>query len=154
MHAQVFPVGLTVMVPRGCGTGEVTGLLSGLREAMTTETDVQNAIRLAVGSLPYVRLFRNNVGEAKFYDGASKRMRSVVYGLAPGSADLIGIIAPAGTFLSIEVKKPGGRTAPKRAESQRIWREMVTRFGGLAIQVDNVADALAAVERAQRGEML
>ncbi len=107
-----------------------------------SEADIQNAIRLAVGSLPYVRLWRNNVGMLKDHRGVPIR-----YGLAPGSADLIGVVAPSGRMLSIEVKAPGRlRTA---TEAQVNWARMVEQFGGVAGIVDNVADALALAERAR-----
>lgn len=123
----------------------------GMREREPLESDVKDAIRLAVGGLPYVRLFNNPVGEAVFYDPKQKRERRIVYGLAPGSADLIGIIE-GGRFLSIEVKRPGGRTDPKRAAKQKAWREMINAFGGLAIQVESAEEAVEAVERARKGE--
>jgi hypothetical protein len=131
------------------------------------EQDLSNAIRLAVGSLPDVRLFRNNTGTIK-----DSRGIPVTFGLMPGSADLIGIVSPHGRFLSIEVKRPGAnieltdtqwqhvhhvrylrlgcRCARCHRASQQDWRDMVNTFGGVAGIVDNVADALALVEVARR----
>lgn len=115
-----------------------------------SEQDIQNSIRLAVGARPDCRLFRNNVGALPDSRGVLVR-----YGLAPGSADLIGIqrvvITPEhvgqtlGRFLSIEVKRPRHKTAPERAELQRLWREMVERFGGVAGQCETVEAALELV---------
>lgn len=111
-----------------------------------SERDIQNAIRLAVGSLPDVRLFRNNVGTLEDSRGVP-----VKFGLAPGSADLIGIVAPHGRFLSIECKKPKHRTNKRRAELQSNWARMVEAFGGVAGRdVQSVEDAMALVGRARK----
>jgi hypothetical protein len=66
------------------------------------EQDISNAIKHAVGSLPYVRLWRNNTGVLR-----DDRGIPVVFGLMPGSADLVGVVQPYGRFLSLEVKRPG-----------------------------------------------
>ena len=108
------------------------------------EKAIQNEIRLAVGSLPDVRLWRNNVGEI-----ADRRGVSVKYGLAVGSADTIGIVAPHGRLLSIEVKRPGykpsGKDQLERELSQQDWRDIVNRMGGIAIRCDSVEQALFGV---------
>lgn len=79
-----------------------------------------------------VRLWRNNVGS--YQKGSSY----IQYGLAPGSADLIGICSvivepemvgmEIGQFLSIEIKTPTGRVDPK----QLVWQETVRKLGGIA----------------------
>lgn len=104
------------------------------------EQDLSNAIRLAVGSLPYVRIWRNNVGTMR-----DSRGIPVTFGLAIGSADLIGIVAPHGRLLSIEVKRPGGRVTPE----QEHWIEIVRAFGGVAGIARSVDDAMALVALAQ-----
>ena len=87
-----------------------------------------------------VRLFRNSVGFFK-YDGPGGR--GVRYGLAKGSADIIGI-GPGGRFISIEVKT--GKLRPTK--QQRAWQEMVARMGGVAGVVWSVEEALALVGEA------
>lgn len=114
-----------------------------------SETTIMNAIRLAVGSLPDVRLWRNNVGAL-----LDSRGVPVHYGLAKGSGDLIGIVAPYGRFLSIEVKRPGGHTDKARRERQARWREVVTAFGGIAGQVESVDGAMALVVLARQPAVL
>lgn len=109
-----------------------------------SETEIMNAIRLAVGSLPDVRLWRNNVGAL-----LDSRGVPVHYGLAKGSGDLIGIVGPHGRFISIEVKRPGGHTDKARRERQERWREIVTAFGGVAGQVESVEEALDLVAKAR-----
>lgn len=107
------------------------------------ETDLQNEGRLCIGSLPFVRLYRNNTGTLNDRNGTP-----VSYGLAIGSADTIGIVAPTGRFLSIEWKRPGWKPpelsaedwAPgatisrekKRHIDQCNWRDQVIGMGGVA----------------------
>ena len=107
-----------------------------------SESVIQSEIRLAVGSLPDVRLWRNNTGSIK-----GQRGRPVQFGLAVGSADLIGIVAPWGRLLSIEVKSADGRVRPEQVK----WAELVRRFGGVAGVARSVAEAMALVEEARRG---
>ncbi len=115
---------------------------------MNAETDLQQRIRLALGQLQHLRLFRNQTGQLP----DPKTGRPVQFGLARGSADLIGwrtvIITPdmvgsrLAVFTSIEVKTPTGRLTPQ----QRSWLEAVRRAGGIAGVARSVADALGLVE--------
>lgn len=107
------------------------------------ETTIQQRIRLAVGLLPDVRIFRNQVGSLP--DPRTGRL--VTFGLAKGSADLIGWrtieITPdmvgqrVAVFCSLEVKTATGRLT----DQQRNWLEAVRRAGGIAGVVRSVADA-------------
>jgi len=109
-----------------------------------SETHLQQEIRLAVGTRPDLRLFRNNCGSLP--DPRTGRL--VTFGLAKGSADLIGwrtvVITPemVGTtlavFLSIEVKTPSGRLSP----FQRNWQAAVQQAGGISGIARSVSDAL------------
>ncbi|MBM4442507.1 MAG: VRR-NUC domain-containing protein [Candidatus Rokubacteria bacterium] len=107
-----------------------------------SEGSIQDAIRLEVGAMPDVRLWRNNGGVASHADGSRVR-----YGLAVGSADLIGILRPSGRFIALEVKRPGERETPK----QRAWLAIVQNFGGFAAVVSSVDEARQAVQRAREG---
>ena len=112
------------------------------------ETTLQQQIRLAVGTNPEARIFRNQVGSLP--DPRTGRL--VTFGLARGSADLIGwrtitvTQAMVGTrlaiFTSIEVKTPTGRVRPE----QQAWLEAVQGAGGIAIIARSVPDALQMVE--------
>jgi hypothetical protein len=106
-----------------------------------SEGELQDAIRLALRDVPGLALWRNNVGVALHPDG-----RRVVYGLAPGSADLVGLVD--GRFIALEVKTATGRVRPE----QKAWLSCVRAFGGFAAVVRSTSDAVAAVERARRGE--
>jgi hypothetical protein len=111
------------------------------------ETTLQQQIRLAIGTRPEARIFRNQVGSLP--DPRTGRL--VTFGLARGSADLIGwrsiTVTPAmvGTrlaiFTSIEVKTPTGRVRPE----QQAWLETVQQAGGIAIVARSVPDAELAL---------
>ena len=106
-----------------------------------SEAAIQQDVRLSLGKCPAVRMFRNNVGAIKAPDG-----RVIRYGLATGSADLIGwqtvTITPEmvglhiARFVSIEVKAPKGRLTPE----QETWRAAVLKAGGIAVVARSVED--------------
>jgi hypothetical protein len=106
-----------------------------------TEQQIQQQIRLALSRGP-VRLHRNNTGTLRDQHG-----RPVTFGLAKGSADLIGwttrTITPdmvgqrIAVFTSIEVKTHTGRVSPE----QRQWLEAVQAAGGIAGVARSVDDA-------------
>ena len=114
------------------------------------ETTLQQQIRLALGMHPDTRLFRNQVGSLP--DPRTGRL--VTFGLAHGSADLIGwrtvMITPdmvgqqLAVFTSIEVKTPTGRVSPQ----QQAWLAVVQGAGGLAGIARSVPDALRITESA------
>ena len=110
-----------------------------------TEQQIQQQIRLQC-SRGAARLFRNNTGTLRDQHG-----RPVQFGLAKGSADLIGwttrTITPdmvgqqVAVFTSIEVKTATGRLRPE----QRQWLEAVQAAGGIAGVARSVDDALRIV---------
>jgi hypothetical protein len=107
------------------------------------ETDLQQRIRLALGTQHDLRLFRNQVGQLP----DPRTGRPVQFGLARGSADLIGwrtiVITPdmvgqrLAVFTSIEVKTATGRLTP----AQQNWLGAVRGAGGIAGVARSVADA-------------
>ena len=111
------------------------------------ETTLQQQIRLALGTHPQTRLFRNQVGSLP--DPRTGRL--VTFGLARGSADLIGwrtvTITPdmvgrrLAVFTRIEVKTPPGRVRPDQAA----WLGAVQAAGGIAGIARSVPDALQLV---------
>lgn len=116
--------------------------------AEVTESEIQHAIRIALGRLPDVRVFRNNVGVADV------RGAKIRFGLCKGSSDLIGFIrleingVKTARFMALEIKTATG----KATEEQVLFMAMVRGFGGFACIVRSVEEALAAIERARRGE--
>lgn len=108
------------------------------------ESPLLRAIHTAVGSLPTARVWRVNTGVAVPIGLCCPRCRAkgaVRFGL-PGQADLMGILAPSGRMLSIEVKSDTGRMRPE----QEAWAAMVTRFGGVSVApCRSVEQALEAI---------
>ncbi len=102
------------------------------------ETDVLKRIMLALGSDPDLRVWRNNVGALPDVTG-----RVVKYGLAPGSADIIAIMAPTGRFIAFEVKTD--RKASKQSEDQIAWGKVVEEMGGVYRVVRSAEEALAVI---------
>ena len=113
-----------------------------------SETDLQQRIRLALGTRPDLRLFRNNTGTLP----DPRTGRPVQFGLARGSADLIGYrtvtITPdmvgqqVAVFTSLEVKTPTGRIRPEQTN----WLHSIKRAGGIAAIVRSVDDARDAID--------
>ena len=105
----------------------------------TKEGDVLKAC-LDYLELRGIFAWRNNSGAVvssytRKGDGKTKS-RFIRYGY-PGSGDIIGLL-PHGRFLSIEVKKPGSRTEPKRKEAQEAFAARIRASGGLALRVDSL----------------
>jgi hypothetical protein len=108
---------------------------------MKHETALHRRMLLELGR-GSARLFRQNVGVATFPDGAR-----VVYGLTPGSSDLIGWnsveITPdmvgkrVAVFCAIEVKTQTGRLS----RAQENFLEAVKRAGGRAGVARSVEEA-------------
>jgi hypothetical protein len=117
---------------------------------LMSEASIQQHIRLALGKLPYLRLFRNNCG--KLPDPRTGRW--VEFGVGnPGGGDLLGWrtveVTPemvgqrVAVFTSIEVKTPTGKL---RAEQEQ-WMKVVRGAGGIAGVARSVEDAEALVRQ-------
>lgn len=114
---------------------------------MPTEHQIQQRIR-AILNAPGsgVRTWRNNTGKLKDARGVW-----VSFGLAVGSADLIGIheilVTPEmvgttiGQFFSCEVKTSTGIVS----KEQEVWAETIRRLGGKAVTWRSESDATAFV---------
>ena len=102
------------------------------------ESDLLTAIRLEAQKYGCT-LMRNNVGCLKDITG-----RTVKFGLAVGSSDLIGwtICNAAAVFTAIEVKRPG----QKPTKEQAAFIAAVKRAGGIACvaySINDLKDAIA-----------
>ena len=100
------------------------------------EKHIQNEILRAFGTLPWLRLWRANVGAARIGN------RLIRFGI-PGQADLTGILAN-GRRLEIEVKSARGRQTPAQAAFGRT----IERFNGiylLARCTDDVRERLESL---------
>lgn len=109
---------------------------------MKSESEIQSDVRLAVGQLRDVCIWRNNVGETT--DSRGHRPRRVRYGLCVGSSDLIGI-GPGGRFLALEIKVPGKRPTVE----QQMFLDLVVARGGIAACVHSAEEALAVIAAAR-----
>lgn len=54
----------------------------------------------------------------------------------PGTPDIVGLIAPEGRFVGIEVKTETGKQRPEQVTMQRV----IEAFGGLYVLARSVAD--------------
>jgi hypothetical protein len=114
---------------------------------LPSEQSIQQHIRLTC-STGATRLFRNNTGTLRDQHG-----RPVSFGLAKGSADLIGwrtvTITPemvgqqVAVFTSIEVKTPTGRVKPE----QQQWLDAVQAAGGIAGVARSVTEAQSLLQQ-------
>jgi hypothetical protein len=113
-----------------------------------SETKLQQEIRLALGTIPSLRLFRNQVGQLP----DPRTGRYVQFGLAKGSSDLVGFktikITPemigqeVAQFVSIEIKTERG----KLTEVQENWLQKVHDSGGIVGVARSIQDALKIVK--------
>ncbi len=94
------------------------------------ESVIQKQILAEFGALPWLRVWRNNTGAL-----TDQRGQLITYGLK-GSADILGLIAPDGRFLAIEVKNERGKQSP----AQIAFGEMVEKMGGIYILARSVED--------------
>lgn len=113
---------------------------------------MQDIARIALSRAGAV-LWRNNVGTAEHW--TPRGVQRVRYGLAEGSADLVGIIG--GRFVAVEVKAHDGRIAAEQEQ----WLALVRRNGGFATVLRGPATddegavtraCMDIVERARAGE--
>jgi hypothetical protein len=104
--------------------------------AAMTEAELQNEIRLALGKIPGLALWRNNVGQMRVGN------RFVHFGLCRGSSDLIGLLN--GRFIAAEIKTPRGELT----EDQRLFLNLVKRLGGLTFIWRSVNQAVEEIMNA------
>ena len=112
------------------------------------ETVLQQNIRLALGQIHSLRLFRNQVGQLP----DPRTGRYVQFGLAKGSSDLVGFktikITPemigqeVAQFVSIEIKTERG----KLTEVQQNWLQKVHDSGGIVGVARSIQDAFKIVK--------
>ena len=113
-----------------------------------SESVVQSEVRLAAGSLPNVRVFRNQVG----FGTVGNPPRPVTMGLFPGSGDLIGwtsyTVKPedvgrtVAVFTSIEVKAGKNTAQPNQIN----WMNQILSAGGIAFVTNNSENAVRTIK--------
>lgn len=102
----------------------------GVNRISTKESQLQDQIRLALGAVPGLCLWRNNIGLAEI---RGYRVRFGVGG--PGGADLIGIYK--GRFVSVEIKT----ATNKQTAEQLTFQQLVERLGGIYVILRSVDEA-------------
>lgn len=95
-----------------------------------TEAQLQDRIRLELGTVADLVLWRNNCGVAE--RGGHK----IRFGVGnPGGADLIGVFR--GLFVAVEIKTLSGRQTPE----QQTFEQLVRRKGGEYVVLRSVEEA-------------
>ncbi len=132
---------------------------------MSTGTSLMRRIINRVGRLPFVRLFRNNVGMGWVGQVTRRRDGSILIrnprplhaGLIRGSGDHIGwteyvvrledVGRTLAIFTSVEAKDGSGELE----EDQRRWRDNVRAAGGIAIEARSPEQAEEEIRRFRDG---
>ncbi len=133
-----------------------------MEKEVTTGSDLVARVRLAIGGMDGVRVFRNNTGLGWVgeMDKARSKMpllialrnpRPLHAGLVVGGSDLIGIrsvvVTPDmvgqkhGLFLAAECKDGSGRVTPE----QQTFLDFVRVYGGIAGVVRSAEDAVRLI---------
>ena len=106
---------------------------------MTPESTLLREVRYTLGRAPDVTIWRNNTGKLR-----DDRGRVVTYGLAVGSSDLVGVLAPWGRLVCLEIKVKTRLTAEQDA-----WLSLVRSKGAFGAVVHSTEEAEAALARAR-----
>jgi hypothetical protein len=116
-----------------------------MKKRSKLEAEVQRQIEAAIGAEPDLLLFKNSVGKARYVTKTDGKEFHVPYGLGEGSPDLVGVLAPRGVWLCLEVKVPGEDAEPHQAKVHDVWR----RFGALVFVVHSADEARTALTTAR-----
>lgn len=103
-----------------------------------SEAQIQYDILIAWGAHPRLRIWRQNTGAAKINGSWVK------FGVK-GCPDILGLMAPSGRLLGIEVKTATG----KQSDDQKRFQAILEKWGGLYVLARSVGDvdrALGAVD--------
>lgn len=116
--------------------------------ASNQETAIQKKVLTAIKKIPYLTLFRNNVGAVDL--GGGRLMRFGVGG--KGASDLIGyksvVITPdmlgkkIAVFAAIEIKTPTGRLTAE----QNVFLQTIKSQGGIAFVARSAGDLFDLLE--------
>lgn len=115
---------------------------------MSSEALIQHAILKAWGAHKRLRIARVNTGVAYFNDNGPCRRKDPgarpVRFNPPGTADIVGVLAPEGRMVMIEVKAEDG----KQRDAQVVMERVITSMGGLYVvarSLEEVDAAFAAI---------
>jgi hypothetical protein len=98
------------------------------------ESQLQDAIRLALGRVPGLVLMRNNSGMA---DMRGYKVRFGVGLNGKGGPDLVGWYR--GKFIGVEIKTPSGRLSPEQVQ----FRDLCLAHGCIYVVLRSVDEAIA-----------
>jgi hypothetical protein len=102
-----------------------------------TESQIQDAIRLWLGSQPDIVCWRNNIG----YDERTH----VRFGVGnPGGSDLIGVFRGRAVFIEIKT------TTGKQDKMQALFQALVERHHGIYVVLRSVDEAKTWIEEMRR----
>jgi hypothetical protein len=107
--------------------------LADVRPKRRTESTILAEVRVAINAIHGCRVWRNTTG---FVETEGRKIR---YGLAPGSADLIG--SAWGRALAIETKSERGRLSA----DQETWLEVVRGLGWIVVVAGSASEAVDVV---------
>lgn len=110
------------------------------RTGATPEALVLAEVQRALDGLDDLVWWRNSTGLARTGNGGR-----LAFGAGTGSADLLGVVAPRGRLVAIEVKAPEGRVSP----AQHSWLQRMAAMGAAVGVARSGAEALAIVARAR-----
>ena len=96
--------------------------------------DLIDAILLAYGTRPDMRLWRARTGKARL-----RNVGALVQFGVTGQADISGILAPNGRRIEVEVKTGGD----KQTKEQKRWQRMIEAMGGVYVLARTVGDVAA-----------
>lgn len=130
------------------------------------EAILERQVLATLGTDRNLAIFRNECGEG-FYANVWPQLRALLaghpaaeqamaildrnrvhYGLHNGSADLCGLIGPAGRFVSFELKSEAGALRP----DQILWQARMRELGALAEVVRSPGQASLYIDEARRGQ--
>lgn len=126
---------------------------------MKSEKKVQDEIFEEFGAVPYMRIWRVNVGmgfsfwqvkalvtaiKKKNFVGALQICANLVpirYG-TPGQSDIMGILKKDGRLIGIEVKRENG----VQGEEQVKWEKMIVSMNGIYILAKSIDDVKSRLQ--------
>ena len=111
---------------------------------------VETAILNWLNMLPNVFCFKNHT--TGIWDSKKKIFRPLQGFSIKGVSDIIGVIAPTGTMIAIEVKSPEGlkvynRQSTRHVQEQKAFLDTVKHYGGIAGVASSIEDAMEILKR-------
>lgn len=107
---------------------------------MVREQDIQNQILHFLNLQHDIFAWRNQ--SQGTYDPKIGAYRKKVGFDIKGVSDILGIFAPNGTLIAIEVKRPG---VSKPSKEQEVFLEKIKKMGGVSCCTNNLEDVISLV---------